>query len=153
MGLFYSTQANCTDLCLECGVDEVSDQCSSSRVCFGCSLDEDLPATLLLALLRALQTQAVPRRGARWERPGESMKGRLPLRVLYKCTFVLFLRFYLFIHERHRERQRHRPREKQAPSREPDMGLDPGTLGSRPRLKAGTKPLSHPSCPKSVLYK
>ena len=36
--------------------------------------------------------------------------------------------FYLFIHERHREkeRQRHRQREKQAPCRESDVGLDPG---------------------------
>ena len=30
--------------------------------------------------------------------------------------------------ERERERQRHRQREKQAPCREPDMGLDPGSL-------------------------
>ena len=36
----------------------------------------------------------------------------------------------------HRERQRHRQREKQAPSREPGMGLDPGTLGSRLGPKA-----------------
>ena len=35
----------------------------------------------------------------------------------------------------HRERQRHRQREKQAPCREPDVGLDPGTPGSHPRLK------------------
>ena len=44
---------------------------------------------------------------------------------------------YLFIHERHthRERQRHRQREKQAPCREPDVGLDPGSPGSRPGLK------------------
>jgi len=36
--------------------------------------------------------------------------------------------FYLFIHEKQRERQR----EKQPPppSREPDAGLDPRTLGS-----------------------
>ena len=42
-----------------------------------------------------------------------------------------FLRFYLFILERHRERQRHRhrQREKQAPCREPDVGLDPGSPG------------------------
>ena len=30
--------------------------------------------------------------------------------------------------ERERERLRHRQREKQAPYREPDVGLDPGTL-------------------------
>ena len=35
-----------------------------------------------------------------------------------------------------RERQRHRQREKQAPCREPNMGLDPGSPGSYPRLKA-----------------
>ena len=62
----------------------------------------------------------------------------------------IFLRFYLFIQERHtdRERQRHRQREKQAPCREPDVGLDPGPPGSRPGPKAGAEPLSHPDCPK-----
>ena len=38
--------------------------------------------------------------------------------------------------ERERERQRHRQREKQTPCREPDVGLDPGTPGSGPGLKA-----------------
>ena len=38
--------------------------------------------------------------------------------------------------ERERERQRHRQREKQAPCREPDVGLEPGSPGSRPGLKA-----------------
>ena len=48
-----------------------------------------------------------------------------------------------------RERgQRHRRREKQAPRREPDVGLDPGTPGSRPGPKAGAKPLSHPGISK-----
>ena len=56
--------------------------------------------------------------------------------------FFFFLRFYSFIHERYteregeKERQRHRQREKQAPRREPDMGLDPRSPGSRPGLKA-----------------
>ena len=54
--------------------------------------------------------------------------------------------------ERERERQRHRRREKQAPCREPDVGLNPGTPGSRPGPKAGAKPLSHPGIPsKGVL--
>ena len=44
----------------------------------------------------------------------------------------------------HTQRQRHRQREKQAPCREPDMGLYPGSPGSGPGPKAGTKPLSHP---------
>ena len=46
-----------------------------------------------------------------------------------------------------RERQRHRQREKQAPCREPDVGLDPGSPGSHPGLKAGAQLLSHPGCP------
>ena len=41
-----------------------------------------------------------------------------------------------------RERGRHRQREKQAPCWEPNVGLDPGTPGTRPGLKAGTKSLS-----------
>ena len=36
---------------------------------------------------------------------------------------------------RDRERERHRQREKQAPCREPDVGLDPQTPGSRPELE------------------
>ena len=47
----------------------------------------------------------------------------------------------------HRERQRHRQREKQAPCREPDMGLDPRSPGSRPGPKAGAKLLNHPGVP------
>ena len=38
--------------------------------------------------------------------------------------------------ERERKGQRHRQREKQAPCREPDAGLNPGSPGSHPRLKA-----------------
>ena len=57
-------------------------------------------------------------------------------------------RFYLFTHERHRKRQRHKQKEKQAPWGEPDVGLDPRTLGSQPELKADTQSLSHPSIPK-----
>ena len=45
--------------------------------------------------------------------------------------FFFFLRFYLFIHEKHRKRERgrDRQREKQAPCRETDGGLDPRTPG------------------------
>ena len=49
--------------------------------------------------------------------------------------------------ERERERQRHRQREKQAPCREPEVGLDPETPGSRPGPKAGAKLPSHPGIP------
>ena len=50
----------------------------------------------------------------------------------------------------HTQRQRQRQREKQDPCREPDVGLDPGTPGSCPGLKVGTKPLSHPGIPLRV---
>ena len=50
-----------------------------------------------------------------------------------------------------RERQRHRQREKQAPCREPDVGLDLGTLGSRPEPKAEAQPLSHTGTPEKFL--
>ena len=46
-----------------------------------------------------------------------------------------------------RERERHRQREKQALSMEPDVGLDPRTLGSRPEPKADAQPLSHSGIP------
>ena len=39
---------------------------------------------------------------------------------------------YLFMRDTETARQRHRQREKQAPCREPNVGLDPGTPGSRP---------------------
>ena len=63
-----------------------------------------------------------------------------------------FKRFYLFIHEKHRERERereaeHRQREKQACCREPDPGLDPGTPESHPEPKADAQLLSHPGVP------
>ena len=45
----------------------------------------------------------------------------------YQRFFGFVFRFYLFIHERHREeKQRHRQREKQAPHRQPDVELIPG---------------------------
>ena len=66
-------------------------------------------------------------------------------------SFFLFFKIFknLFIHERHRhaQRQRYRQWEKQASCREPNMGLDPGSPGSYPGLKAGAKPLSHPGIP------
>ena len=55
----------------------------------------------------------------------------------------------------HRERERlaETQREKQAPCREPNVGLDPGTPGSRPGPEAGAKPLSHPGIPPSKILK
>ena len=61
-------------------------------------------------------------------------KGKCPE---YLQSFLFFIDFiYLFIRDTHTERQRHRQREKQASSRETDVGLDPGSQGSGPELKA-----------------
>ena len=52
-----------------------------------------------------------------------------------------------------REREREREAETQAEGeagsmhREPNVGLDPGSPGSRPGPKAGAKPLRHPGIP------
>ncbi|XP_048961499.1 transmembrane protein 39A isoform X3 [Canis lupus baileyi] len=54
---------------------------------------------------------------------------------LFRSHSVLNLLF-LGYPDTQRERQRHRQREKQAPCREPDVGLDPGSPGSHPRLQA-----------------
>ena len=57
---------------------------------------------------------------------------------------------------REREREREREAETQAEGeagsmhREPDMGFDPGSPGSRPGPKAGAKPLRHPGIPESL---
>ena len=40
-------------------------------------------------------------------------------------------------------------REKQAPCREPNAGLNPRTLESRPELKADAQPLSYPGIPRN----
>ena len=52
----------------------------------------------------------------------------------YNQVFFFKDFIYLFMRDTQRERQRYR-QEKQAPCREPDMGLDPGTPGSRPELE------------------
>ena len=47
----------------------------------------------------------------------------------------------------HRERNQRR-RGKQASCKEPDAGLDPTTLGSRPEPQADAQPLTRPGGPK-----
>ena len=67
-------------------------------------------------------------------------------------TYFLFFRFLKFTHKRHTQRQKLMQREEnQAPCREPDMGLDPETPGSRPEPKADAQPLSHPGAPDHYL--
>ena len=82
------------------------------------------------------------------------------LNSVFKSHGHFFFLKILFIHERHREREREkeqerereRQRHRQAPSREPDVGLNPMTPGSCPWPKAGAKPLSHPGIPPRTFY-
>ena len=55
--------------------------------------------------------------------------------------------------QREREREAETRAEGEAGSmhREPDVGLDPGSPGSRPGPKAGAKPLRHPGIPQNSL--
>ena len=62
--------------------------------------------------------------------------------------FFFFFNF-LFIYDSHREREAETQAEGEAGSmhREPDVGFNPGSPGSRPGPKAGAKPLRHPGTP------
>ena len=62
--------------------------------------------------------------------------------------FIYFLFIYLFMRDIEREAET-RQREKQAPCRDPDVGLNPGILGSCPEPKADAQLLSHPGVPDS----
>ena len=70
-----------------------------------------------------------------------------------------FFNFYLFMIVTQREREREREAETQAEGeagsmhREPDVGFDPGSPGSRPGPKAGAKPLRHPGIPIEFILK
>ena len=50
--------------------------------------------------------------------------------------------------EREREAETQAEGEAGSKHREPDMGFDPASPGSRPGPKAGAKPLRHPGIPK-----
>ena len=69
-----------------------------------------------------------------------------PAKIVFLLLFFKDF-IYLFMRVTKREKGRDRQKEKQAPCREPNVGLDPGTSGSRPEPKAGTKLLSHPGIP------
>ena len=58
----------------------------------------------------------------------------------------------MIVTQREREREAETQAEAEAGSmhREPDVGVDPGSPGSRPGPKAGAKPLRHPGIPVST---
>ena len=60
---------------------------------------------------------------------------------------TFFLRFYLFIHERHTERGRHTGRRRSRLSQGAQYGIQSLDQGSHPKPKADTQPLNHPGIP------
>ena len=54
----------------------------------------------------------------------------------------------MIVTEREREAETQAEGESGSMHRKPDVGLDPGSPGLGPELKAGTKPLSHTGCPR-----
>ena len=77
------------------------------------------------------------------------------LRILWhlNCT-LFFFNFYLFMIVTHTEGEAETQAEGEAGPmhQEPDVGLDPGSPGSRPGSKAGAKPLRHPGIPTALYY-
>ena len=67
------------------------------------------------------------------------------------CFYFIFFKFFLFIYDSYREREREAETQAEGEAgsmhREPDVGFDPGSPGSRPGPKAGAKPLRHPGIP------
>ena len=51
-------------------------------------------------------------------------------------AYSFFKKDFIYLFMRDTERQRHRQRGKEAPRREPHVGLDPGSPGAGPGLKA-----------------
>ena len=54
----------------------------------------------------------------------------------------------MIVTQREREAETQAEGEAGSMHREPDVGFDPGSPGSRPGPKAGAKPLRHPGIPK-----
>ena len=90
------------------------------------------------------KTEHRERRCCNWEVTPATSPGNC-LSLSY--GFVFFLRFYLFIHERHRERGRDTGRGRSRLHAGSLMWDSVPGLGSHPEPKAEAEPLSHPGIP------
>ena len=76
--------------------------------------------------------------------------------ILYYSFFFLIFFLILFIYDSHIEREREAETQAEGEAgsmhREPDVGFDPGSPGSRPGPKAGAKPLCHPGIPSKIYF-
>ena len=71
--------------------------------------------------------------------------------LLVITTLIWIFKKFLFIYDSHREREREAETQAEGEAgsmhREPAVGFDPGSPGSRPGPKAGAKALRHPGIP------
>ena len=71
--------------------------------------------------------------------------------LLYPARFFFFFKVFIYLFmivtEREREAETQAEGETGSMHWEPDVGLNPGSPGSRPGPKAGAKPLRHPGIP------
>ena len=82
-------------------------------------------------------------------------EGARKLSWAFFFSFYIYIFNFLFIYDSHTHTHREREREAETQAegeagsvhREPDVGFDPGSPGSRPGPKAGAKPLRHPGIP------
>ena len=65
----------------------------------------------------------------------------------YNFFFKDFMYLFMIVTQREREAETQAEGEAGSMHREPDVGFDPGSPGSRPGPKAGAKPLRHPGIP------
>ena len=71
---------------------------------------------------------------------------------MYAFNFFYFLNYlFMIVTEREREAETQAEGEAGSMHREPNVGFDPGSPGSRPGPKAGAKPLRHPGIPICML--
>ena len=69
----------------------------------------------------------------------------------YLASLAFFFYKFLFIYDSHTEREKQAETQPEGEAgsmhREPDVGFDPGSPGSRPGPKARAEPLRHPGIP------
>ena len=66
--------------------------------------------------------------------------------IVRSKAIFFFFKFYLFMREAETQAEG-----EPGSLQEPDVGLDPGTLGPCPKSKADTQPLSHPGIPSLIV--
>ena len=95
-----------------------------------------------------------PKAGAKpLHHPGiPSCANLIQIPFLFLFFIFIFLKISLFTRDTEGETETQAEGEAGSMHREPHVGFDPGSPGSRPGPKAGAKPLHHPGIP-SIVFK